>query len=446
MMASARLRSIGGSFGGLRLSGLAGNGAWGLADQALVSLTNFLTMVFLARSMAPSTFGAFVVVYTALLFASNLQTSLITRPLNVLAAPLGSEAYRIYAAYATTAQLLLAIAFTAIALLGAAVAVLLGATTVYALLVALAMALFAWQLQEFVRQVWYTRGHIREAFYCDLISYGGQAVLIAGLWSIGHLSGAGALYAVAITSALAALWGFKRLNLPSRSFSMAALRPSWHFGKWLVVECLGQWLSAQLFPLLCAAIAGIAAAGYFKAVQNLVAPVHIVLNAFQSIAVPRAAREYALGGRGAMLAFLIPTAALAGVALVAYFAVIGVLGSWLMGLLYTDKYIGHASLIWLFSFYYLVLHLVQTESAALMAMGNTRAIVVGRIASVLLTLTAGVWLTWQFGIYGSLIGLAGTQLVMGVVLAHKLIRAGEDEVSRGSGDAGLMLATVAGES
>ena len=47
--------------------------------------------------------------------------------------------------------------------------------------------------------------------------------------------------------------------------------------------------------------------------QNLVAPVHIVLNAFQSIAVPRASREYATGGRKAMLAFLIPTAARAGV-------------------------------------------------------------------------------------------------------------------------------------
>lgn len=405
-----------------------GNGAWGIADQAVVSLANFLTMVFLARSVLPATFGIFVVVYTALQFANNLQVSAVTRPLNVLGAPLSEEGFRIYTAYAATAQTILATAFTAIALVGAGIAYYLG-SDVYALLVALAIALFAWQMQEFVRQVRYTQGRIGEAFVYDLISYGGQAVLIAGLWALDLLSAEGTLYAIGATSALSALYGFHRLKLPSRGFSMTALRPSWHFGKWLLAECLGQWLSVQLFPLLSAAIVGVTAAAYFKAVQNLVAPVHIILNAFQTLVVPRAARIYATGGRHALLAFLIPVTIVAAVPMVAYWAVLGIVGSWLLGVLYSHAYESHSELIWLFSATYLTVHLVQAESIALMSMGNTRAIVVGRVVAVVLTLTAGIALTYQFGIYGTLMGAAVTQLAMGFVLAYQLARKGGEPAS-----------------
>src|SRR4051794_21937797 len=129
-----------------------GKSFWGLSDQAVVSASNFLTLVFLARSVAPREFGIFVVVYTILLFANNLQVSAVTRPLNVLGAPLSDESFRVYSAYAATGQLILATVLAGLALGGAGIAYYFG-SSVFSLLVALSIALFAWQMQEFVRQV-----------------------------------------------------------------------------------------------------------------------------------------------------------------------------------------------------------------------------------------------------------------------------------------------------
>ncbi len=429
MVAIARLRSNRTEATSQHVGWTVGKGFWGVADQTVVSATNFLTMVFLARSVVPSVFGLFVVVYTVLLFANNLQVSAITRPLNVLGAPLSEESFRIYSAYAATGQFILASVFAGLAMISAGIAYCFG-SSVFSMLVALAIALFAWQMQEFVRQVRYTQTRVAEAFVYDLISYGGQAVLIAALWAAHLLTADGTLYAIAVTSALSALYGFHRLKLPSRGFSPTALKPSWHFGRWLLADCLGQWLSVQLFPLLTAAIAGVTSAAYFKAVQNLVAPVHIVLNAFQMMVVPRAARLYAKGGNRALMSFLIPVTILAAVPMIAYWVLIGIVGSWLLGILYSHAYQGHASLIWLFSGTYLGLHIVQAESIALMSMGNTRAIVVGRATAVALTLTAGVGLTYWLGIYGTLVAAAATQAAMAFVLAYKLAQTGTTPLTK----------------
>src|SRR5687768_3970720 len=108
--------------GRLRPRGDASSAIWGVGDQALVSLANFLTMLLLARSLQPAEFGSFVVLYMVLLFAGSLQMTLVTRPHSVLAAPMTDAAYETYTAGATAWQLLLALGLAAMALVVAGVA------------------------------------------------------------------------------------------------------------------------------------------------------------------------------------------------------------------------------------------------------------------------------------------------------------------------------------
>src|SRR4051794_4844783 len=86
----------------------AGGGATlGLLDQALISGSNFITMVALARSLGPAAFGAFTLAYSALLYANSLQGALITQPHNVLGASreAGSAEYRRLSSTAARMQL-----------------------------------------------------------------------------------------------------------------------------------------------------------------------------------------------------------------------------------------------------------------------------------------------------------------------------------------------------
>ena len=167
--------------------------AWAVADQALISATNFLTMVLVARGLGgPSEFGAFTLVYSALLFANILQVALITQPHNILGTARHGANYAAYTTSCGLAQLLLVLAEGSIALLVWAVASQ-AHWAAAAMLLALVPSVVAWQLQEFVRRVLYTEGRHAAAFANDLISYGGQTLAVGALWTLDALQERGAL-------------------------------------------------------------------------------------------------------------------------------------------------------------------------------------------------------------------------------------------------------------
>src|SRR5437588_1846559 len=79
---------------------------WALADQVLISGTNFVTTVLVARSLSDREFGAFSVIYGVLLFCNIIQSTLITQAHNVLAATLGGHDYRCYTGSTAVQQLI----------------------------------------------------------------------------------------------------------------------------------------------------------------------------------------------------------------------------------------------------------------------------------------------------------------------------------------------------
>src|SRR5438552_7273 len=71
--------------------------AWALSDQALISLTNFVTLVLTARALDDkSEFGRFSTVYSILLFCNIVQSTLITQAHNVLGTAREGDSYRRY--------------------------------------------------------------------------------------------------------------------------------------------------------------------------------------------------------------------------------------------------------------------------------------------------------------------------------------------------------------
>src|SRR5579863_6758098 len=70
---------------------------WAVADQAMISGSNFTTMVLVARGLGdPAQFGIFTLVYSALLFSNQLQSALITQPHNVLGSARHGQEYAAY--------------------------------------------------------------------------------------------------------------------------------------------------------------------------------------------------------------------------------------------------------------------------------------------------------------------------------------------------------------
>ena len=83
---------------------------YGLADQGLISATNFVTLLVLGRALTPSDFGAFALVYTVLIFINSLQSALVTQPHNVLGAAREGLIYRRFTAATIAAAVLFMVA------------------------------------------------------------------------------------------------------------------------------------------------------------------------------------------------------------------------------------------------------------------------------------------------------------------------------------------------
>src|SRR5215469_12780935 len=56
---------------------------WGVADQAVSSLTNFAVVILVARSLGAVQFGAFTLAYVTYAFALNASRGLATEPLMI---------------------------------------------------------------------------------------------------------------------------------------------------------------------------------------------------------------------------------------------------------------------------------------------------------------------------------------------------------------------------
>jgi len=88
-----------------------------LADQAVVSMTNFVTGVIIGRACTKDEFGLYMLGLSIMLYVTNLQTSLILTPYMILSPRLQGDAHALY----TGSTLIHQFALSALAMLWLAV-------------------------------------------------------------------------------------------------------------------------------------------------------------------------------------------------------------------------------------------------------------------------------------------------------------------------------------
>lgn len=404
---------------------MLGLGGWGLTDQALISATNFVTMVFVARALGPASFGSFALVYTILLFSTELQGALVTQPHNVLGAGLSGSSYSRYTRSTAVSQILLAGLLGSLALAAGLAARSVGWHS-GTLLLALAPAIVTWLSQEFVRRVLYTERRIRAVLLNDVVSYGGQASLIAALASIGRLDGPSALLALSATSALAVPLGLWQLRGSFRgSAQRVDVGGNWEFGKWLAAGLLAYWCASQVYLYLTAAIAGSAAAGLLKAALVLMGPLNVLL-VFMDTALPILfVRARAASGEEGFRSQLRDAVVVTAPIVATYCTLVAVLAVPLLRRVYGERYAAaHTALLPLLAVNYLVIYASRLGSAALRARRRTQPIFRGHLYAALFAVCAG-WLLVRFGgVEGAALGMAAGAAVGLTVVLRELFAVG----------------------
>lgn len=390
--------------------------SWTLVDQAVVSASNFLTSLIVARYLGIEAFGVFSVAWLILLFVQSLQIALILTPMLSIGPKTEADQQTDY--YASLLPLQMAFALLS-ALLAALFSVYGGHFSGMnnagaALALPLALTVAASQLHEFARRVCFARVRPVAALTMDLARYGTQFALFFYLFTNGHGTVANSLYAVATCALLGLAAAARQLPLPSwRSEQVRATAGRhWNMSRWLVPSALMQWTSGNFFTLAAGALLGPLAVGAMRAAQNLMGVTHVFFQALDNWAPVRASRIQAQQGATGLRTFtrklLLVTG---GGTVLAALALAMPAGFWLE-LLYGGDYKSHSWLVTYYSVAYVLMALNAPFRYTLMALENMRPIFFGYFTATIFSIIGAYPLIGFLGLTGAMIGVVATQFFL----------------------------------
>jgi O-antigen/teichoic acid export membrane protein len=272
----------------LRLRHVAQRAGWGVADQALSSLTNFAVGVFVARQLGPHEFGAFSLAFATYLFALNASRGLATDPLVVRFSDASTESWRQAAAAATgTAAVVGAVVGAVCLLAGVVLGNALGAAFLF-----LGLLLPGLLLQDSWRFVFFAARRGRDAFLNDLVWALFLGPFIAAVVVSRHAHVQWFVLAWGGAAVLAGLVGAAQARVLPRLSKVG----EWHrHHRDLGVRYLSENISfsgaTQLRSYGLGGIAGLAAVGALRGAELLLGPVNLIIMGIGSLmAIPEAAR------------------------------------------------------------------------------------------------------------------------------------------------------------
>jgi O-antigen/teichoic acid export membrane protein len=403
-----------------------GRETWALTDQAIVSATNFLTNVMLARFMGLREFGVFALAWMAVLFVNSLQSALIIAPMTSIG-PKQEERDRPFYFGALVFQELVLV--TGCFVLVYSVLKVSGNfarfSEIRQLALPLAIAAFAYQMQDFLRRYFFATSQSRRALLDDVLSYFSQLPILLILHYSGALNSATALWAMAGTSLLGLLPGlfwFERIEF-NREWIGAITVRHWRISRWLSASTLMQWTSSNLFVIAAPFYYGAAAAGVLRASQNLMGVTHVWFQGLENVVPAETARRLRQGGTRQMLAYtrsiLIKWG---GLTLLFAVAMAVAPGFWLR-LMYGPGMVQYGYILQLYALLYLFIFVGGPMRAGLQALEFTVPVFWSYLAMTAFAVSFAVPMAKWLGLSGSLFGLIGSQILFqGIVGAALLVK------------------------
>jgi O-antigen/teichoic acid export membrane protein/aminoglycoside phosphotransferase (APT) family kinase protein len=348
---------------------------WSLSDQALVSGTNFLTGVLLARVLGLEAFGAYVIAQMFLLYSNTFQGALVvsTMMTTVPAEREPAIRNRLIQGFFGYGVLVLVITVVGVQLIAWGIGRWSSALALGDLALPLAAAMVGYQLQDWLRRALYVDSANREVFASDVVAYGGQFVCIGLLAVEGRLTAVLALWCYAGAFLVSALGTLVSMRLrPTFADTLTVIHEHWrHSVHYLAANQL-QWVASQGVILLGAGMIGQQAAGAVRAAQNLLGPVNVFFQWMDNVIPVRATVHFRERGRAALAEYLRRIGLIGVAALTAFGLILGIVDKPLIAALFGEEYRPYAILLVFWAMYYTVGHVYRMVSYFFRAQGITK--------------------------------------------------------------------------
>jgi O-antigen/teichoic acid export membrane protein len=264
---------------------MIGRMSWGLADQAVSSMTNFAVGVVVARMLGVVEFGAFSLAWVTYSVLLNLSRGLATDPLTVRHSGPPDARWRTAVGQATGTATLVGVAVGApTAIIGMAIPGPVGEA-----FLALGIVMPALLLQDSWRYAFFAAAQGKWAFLNDVVW---AVALVPAIAVAGH---DGSVFTIVlawgVSAGLAAGVGCLQTRIRPRLGTIAAwVKQHGDLNLRYMIENVSVGVAAQLRMYGLGAIAGLAAVGAVRGGQLLLGPFLAVLMGMSLVSVVEAAR------------------------------------------------------------------------------------------------------------------------------------------------------------
>jgi O-antigen/teichoic acid export membrane protein len=381
-------------------------GAWALADQAVTSGGNFLTLLVLARLLDPEAFGRFALIFGVIAVLNNIHSGLVVYPLTLDGATADIRHLR----STCTAAL-----FTTALLAPLQMVIVAGACWYTAVGIwAPMITLVAWQGQETLRRTFTAHLLYARALSGDVVSYAGQVAVMVAFSRVSDVTTDRAFAIIAATSIAAGILQAFQLK-PAAQAPHAAWRAARQFistGRWAVVTHTLGVATPQVFLWTIAVFRGSASAAAFQALASLVTAINPVMFSSGNLIVAAAARAFVEADPRHAMRVSARYAAQGAVLAMPYIAVLLLTPGVVLSMVYgtASPYSHLQSELRLFAVYGCLAYVAHIAGSLLYGIGKSRS-VCGAHAIGVAFLAIGIPVTVFGGLSAAIMAFIGTVVV-----------------------------------
>lgn len=265
-----------------------------VADQGLVSGSNFLLNVLLARWLRPEQYGAYALGFSIFLLMTAMYQSLVLEPMAVLGPILYADRPKRYLGALLRSQFFLLLVIAGALGCASVVAARFGGKAALSgALAGLAIAAPAVLVFWLARGACYLRANLAPvvqgaALYCALLL--GGIILVRRFWILNEFSAflmvgaASAAVSAHLLRVLAPQWS-TRVDPRPGEVSLE----HWRFGRWELARAGFDWAGENISYTLTAAFLGMREVGELKAILTLFLPLSHIYTALRRLILPHMA-------------------------------------------------------------------------------------------------------------------------------------------------------------
>jgi len=389
-----------------RIKTWVGKASLAVLDQGVMTGSNFIVGVLLARWLAPAQYGAYAIAYALFLLLSLIFQALILEPMSVFGPSTYRERLREY--FGILLRVYIGLSLLLLLVLGVSSWVegrLMHANALSSAIAGIAVA------TPCILLLWLTRN----AFYVKLSPKGSMVggclygvLLLLGILVLqrrGQISPLTVFLLMAATALVAALVQFIRLKPVYRAGPGMTLRSvcvqHWSYGRWILASSFVVWIPSNIYYVLFSGHSMMLPAAELRALLNLTLPVGQTATALSLLAQPYAAQRESSHVSASVISLVRKVTVLFAAGAAGYWVILVLFSTQALHALYADKYTGLSPLVPWVGLSSILAVAAHGPGIGLRAVRSTSSVFAAFCVSSGITVCVGIPATLIFGVPGA---------------------------------------------